>query len=399
MIERRRYLELIEPFIDVDLIKVLVGVRRSGKTVLLGQIRDRIIARGVDPEQTITLNFESYANRQYRSADALYEYVISQAKKTPGRTYIFLDEIQNVPDWQEVVNSFRVDLDCDIYVTGSNSKLLSGELATLLSGRYVQIRIMPFSFREVCELEQSLGRFTTNEQAFQDYLSYGGFPQRLAFTDEHSVTTYLLDLYSTIILQDVINRHAIRDVGMLRRVLEFVLDNVGNPFSARKIAGYMTSQGMKVNVQTVLNYLEYFQEAFAIYGASRYDLKGKEILSSTEKYYAVDLGLRNVVKKSETKDVSKLYENAVYLEMRSRGYDVYVGKLGAQEIDFVCTRGKEKLYIQAAYLINSKDQEREFGNLEKIEDNYPKYVVSSDLVDMSRNGIIHKNIIDFLLGR
>lgn len=397
MIVRERYLKQVEPFIDKDLVKVLVGVRRCGKTVLLSQIKDLLLSRGVRQEQFITLNFESMQFAQYKTASSLYEYVTAKAGAAQGKKYIFIDEIQEVSGWQHAINSFRVDFDCDIYITGSNSKLLSGELATVLSGRYVQIKVFPFTFSEICLMKKEQNRFTSYEQAFADYLKYGGFPQRCILPDEHSVTTYLLDIYEAVIIRDIINRHSIKDIAVLKNVLSFMLDNVGNPFSARKISGRLIAEGIKIAPATLLNYLDYFKEAFILFNASRYDLKGKELLASTEKYYAIDLGLRNVIKKSETVDSSKLYENAVYLEMKSRGYEIQVGKLGDKEIDFICVRGQEKLYIQVTYLINETDEEREFGNLERLNDNYPKYVISGDLMDLSRNGIIHKNIIRFLL--
>ena len=215
--------------------------------------------------------------------------------------------------------------------------------------------------------------------------------------EEQAIETYLHDIYEAIVIRDIVERHSVKDISVLKRALEFLLDNIGNPFSGRNISGRLTSEGMKIATSTLLNYVEYFKEAFVLFNASRYDIKGKNILASTEKYYAVDVGLRNIVKKSEMLDSSKLYENVVYLEMLSRGYEIQVGKLDEQEIDFICYKGSEKIYIQVAYLINESDMDREFGNLEKIPDNYPKYVISGDLLDLSKNGIIHKNIIDFLL--
>lgn len=237
MVRRERYLKQIEPFIDNELVKVLVGVRRSGKTVLLSQIQDCLGERGIKPEQIISLNFESMKNRQYQNADALYQYVSQIAERIDGKVYIFMDEIQEVEGWQTVVNSFRVDLDCDIYITGSNSKLLSGELATVLSGRYVQIKVLPFTFAEVCQLEQEQNRFSSYEASFANYLKYGGFPGRCLLPDEHSVMTYLLDLYDAVMIRDIVNRHKVKEMAVLKNVLEFMLDNVGNPFSVRKIAG------------------------------------------------------------------------------------------------------------------------------------------------------------------
>lgn len=397
MILRESYLNQIRPFIGQELIKVLVGVRRSGKTVLLSQIRDLLLADGINKDHIIEVNFESMKFRMIRDSQALYQFVSERAEHKTGKLYIMLDEIQEVRDWQLAVNSFRIDFDCDIYLTGSNSKLLSGELATYLAGRYIQIRVFPFSLAEVKKLRQDQGILLPDQELFAEYLQYGGFPQRCLLPDEHSVTTYLSDIYESILVRDIENRHSIRDTTILRNVLAFLLDNTGNPFSARKISGALTSGGLKIAASTVLNYVEYFKEAFILFQASRYDIKGKNLLATTEKYYAIDPGLRNIAKKSEAMDSSKLYENLVYLEMIRRGYEVCVGKLDDLEIDFICYRGREKLYIQVAYLITPADAEREFGNLEKIPDNYPKYVVSGDLPDLSRNGIIHKNIIKFLL--
>ena len=397
MVLRKSYLDKIIPFIDQDLIKVLVGIRRCGKTVLLGQIKDVLLQRNISAQNIIQANFESMRFRNTRTAETLYDYIAEKAEGCTGKIYILLDEIQEVERWQIAINSLRVDFDCDIYLTGSNSKLLSGELATYLSGRYIQIQVFPFSLAEAKQQWIENGTYTSDEKLFADYLKYGGFPQRFFLPDDHSITTYLDDLYEAIIVRDIMLRHNIREQTALRNVLAFLLDNIGNPFSARNISGRMVSEGIKTTTATVLNYVDYFKEAFILLNASRYDIKGKALLSSTEKYYAVDLGLRNVIKKSEKLDSNKLYENIVYLEMRSRGYEVQVGKLDDTEIDFICYRGDEKLYIQVAYLITPADEEREFGNLERLHDNYPKYVISGDLMNLSRNGIIHRNIIDFLL--
>lgn len=397
MVLRKSYLDKIIPFIDQDLIKVLVGIRRCGKTVLLGQIKDVLLQRNIPAQNIIQANFESMRFRNTRTAETLYDYIAEKAEGCTGKIYILLDEIQEVERWQIAINSLRVDFDCDIYLTGSNSKLLSGELATYLSGRYIQIQVFPFSLAEAKQQCIENGTYTSDEKLFADYLKYGGFPQRFFLPDDHSITTYLDDLYEAIIVRDIMLRHNIREQTALRNVLAFLLDNIGNPFSARNISGRMVSEGIKTTTATVLNYVDYFKEAFILLNASRYDIKGKALLSSTEKYYAVDLGLRNVIKKSEKLDSNKLYENIVYLEMRSRGYEVQFGKLDDTEIDFICYRGDEKLYIQVAYLITPADEEREFGNLERLHDNYPKYVISGDLMNLSRNGIIHRNIIDFLL--
>lgn len=398
MILRKHYLEQAIPFVDQDLIKIFTGIRRSGKTVLMKQMKDWLLDHGRTPDQVLLLNMESLQVRRKAQDGHLYEEILSYAKAHPQKKlYLFFDEIQDIPEWQLFINSLRVDIDCDLYITGSNATLLSNELATCLSGRYIQIPVYPFSLKEAKEFQKQQGTYQSDEKLFQDYLRFGGFPQRFYLPDASSAETYLRDLFEAVVLRDVLSRHKIRDTVSLQRILAFVLDNIGNPFSARKISGMLTSAGIKTTIPTVLNQLQWFQEAFIIEAAPRYDIIGKELLTSTEKYYAADLGLRNAIKSSEKLDASKLYENLVYLEMRTRGYQVRVGKLKNQEIDFICQKGSEKLYIQVAYLLTPQDMDREFGNLKAIQDNYPKYVISSDPLDMSQDGIIHKNILEFLL--
>lgn len=397
MILRQSYLNRAIKFVDQDLVKIFTGIRRSGKTVLMKQMRDWLLSHGRRPEQILMFNLESLPVRQKAQQNLLYDEIVAYATSHPGKLYLFFDEVQEIPQWQLLINSFRVDLDCDIYLTGSNATLLSDELATYLSGRYIRIQVYPFTLKEAKAFLQERGTFTSNEALFMDYLRFGGFPQRFYLPDAPSTETYLRDLYEAVVLRDIVSRHGVRDTATLQKLLAFVLNNIGNPFSARKISGALTSMGTKTTVPTVLNQLKWFQEAFIIEAAPRYDLIGKSLLSSTEKYYAADLGLRNIMKTSEKLDYSKLYENLVYLEMRSRGYEVRVGKWKDQEIDFICQKGREKLYIQVAYLITEQDHEREFGNLERIPDNYPKYVISGDLPDLSEKGIIHRNILQFLL--
>lgn len=398
MILRKHYLEQAIPFVDQDLIKIFTGIRRSGKTVLMKQMKDWLLDHGRTPDQVLLLNMESLQVRRKALDGHLYEEILSYAKAHPQKKlYLFFDEIQDIPEWQLFINSLRVDINCDLYITGSNATLLSNELATCLSGRYIQIPVYPFSLKEAKEFQKQQGTYQSDEKLFQDYLRFGGFPQRFYLPDASSAETYLRDLFEAVVLRDVLSRHKIRDTVSLQRILAFVLDNIGNPFSARKISGMLTSTGIKTTVPTVLNQLQWFQEAFIIEAAPRYDIIGKELLTSTEKYYAADLGLRNAIKSSEKLDVSKLYENLVYLEMRTRGYQVRVGKLKNQEIDFICQKGSKKLYIQVAYLLTPQDMDREFGNLKAVQDNYPKYVISSDPLDMSQDGIIHKNILEFLL--
>ena len=399
MIIREAYLRQIVPLIDKNLIKVLTGVRRSGKTVLLSQIQDYLLKNGRTKSQIINISLESKKNKKFKDGDVLYEYLISACEKLNAKAYIFLDEIQIVSGWEEVVSSLLVDVDCDVYITGSNSKLLSGELATLIAGRYIQIHVYPFTLSEAKQMLIQTGRFTSDEELFQNYLKYGGLPMRFSL-EEISLETYLSDTYDAIVVKDIIQRNNIKDTNLLNMILAFLMDNIANPFSARSIVAALKQEGISTTVETVIAYIDYIKKAMVVYSAQRYDIKGKKLLSTNEKYYTVDLGLRNCVKASGKIDYNKLYENIVYLELLSRGYDVKVGKTDNYEIDFVAYKGSDILYVQVCYILSSPETvEREFGNLERIKDNYPKYVISSDLPDFSRNGIKHYNIIKFLLNK
>jgi len=397
MIIREAYISQIVPLIDKNLIKVLTGVRRSGKTVLLSQIQDYLLKNGRSKSQIINISLESKKNKKFKDGDVLYEYLISACEKLNAKAYIFLDEIQVVSGWEEVVSSLLVDIDCDVYITGSNSKLLSGELATLIAGRYIQIHVYPFTLSEAKQMLEQNGKFKSDEVLFQDYLKYGGLPMRFSL-EEISLEAYLSDTYDAIVVKDIIQRNNIKDTNLLNMILAFLMDNIANPFSARSIVAALKQEGINTTVETVIAYIDYIKKAMVVYSAQRYDIKGKKLLTTNEKYYTVDLGLRNCVKASGEIDYNKLYENIVYLELLYRGYDVKVGKTDDYEIDFVAYKGSDTLYVQVCYLLASTETvEREFGNLERIKDNYPKYVISGDLPDFSRNGIKHYNIIKFLL--
>lgn len=399
MISREIYLNKVIPLIDKNLIKVITGVRRSGKTVLLEQVKNYLLDNGRDESQIVYISFESKRNDRYRNGDELYRYLIAESEKTKGKTYIFLDEIQAVSKWEEVVVSLTVDIDCDIFITGSNSKLLSGELATLIAGRYIQIPVYPFTLSEAKELCIQNGKFVSNEALFQDYLRYGGLPMRFSL-DEISIEPYLSDTYDAIVIKDIVSRNKINDTNLLNNILNFLMDNVANTFSARSVVVALGSMGIRTTIETVNTYIGYIKSAMILSSVQRYDIKGKKLLTTNEKYYSVDLGLRNVIKTSNEIDYNKLYENIVYLELLSRGFDVKVGKTDEYEIDFIAYKGNEKVYIQVCYLLASEETvAREFGNLERIKDNYPRFVISGDLPDFSRNGIKHYNIIDFLLNR
>ena len=401
MTKRELYIEKIKPFIDKDIIKVLTGIRRSGKSVMLKLIMEELKQNKIDEKQFININFENLINIELTTADKLHEYILKKASEIKKKCYIFLDEIQEVKDWEKCINSLRVneEYDFDIYITGSNAKLLSGELSTYLAGRYIEFVIYPFSFKEFLETLKSIQQDVSTREAFQKYVKFGGMPflYNLAFEEEASLQ-YLKDIYSSIILKDITQRNKIRDTDLLERVISYLIMNVGNNFSATSISKFFKSENRKVSVETILNYIKAAEESFLIYKVSRDDLVGKKILNVNEKYYIADHGMREAILGSNQRDINQIFENIIYLELLRKGYNVRVGKVDNLEVDFVCTKGNEKIYVQVAYLLASSETiEREFTSLEKIDDNYPKYVISMDEFDMSRNGIIHINIIDFLM--
>jgi len=401
MTKRELYIEKIKPFIDKDIIKVLTGIRRSGKSVMLKLIMEELKQNKIDEKQFININFENLINIELTTADKLHEYILKKVSEIKKKCYIFLDEIQEVKDWEKCINSLRVneEYDFDIYITGSNAKLLSGELSTYLAGRYVEFVIYPFSFKEFLETLKSIQQDVSTREAFQKYVKFGGMPflYNLAFEEEASLQ-YLKDIYSSIILKDITQRNKIRDTDLLERVISYLIMNVGNNFSATSISKFFKSENRKVSVETILNYIKAAEESFLIYKVSRDDLIGKKVLNVNEKYYIADHGMREAILGSNQRDINQIFENIIYLELLRKGYNVRVGKVDNLEVDFVCTKGNEKIYVQVAYLLASPETiEREFTSLEKIDDNYPKYVISMDEFDMSRNGIIHINIIDFLM--
>lgn len=401
MTKRELYIEKIKPFINKDIIKVITGIRRSGKSVMLKLIMEELKQNKIDEKQFININFENLINIELTTADKLHEYILKKASEIKKKCYIFLDEIQEVKDWEKCINSLRVneEYDFDIYITGSNAKLLSGELSTYLAGRYVEFVIYPFSFKEFLETLKSIQQDVSTREAFQKYVKFGGMPflYNLAFEEEASLQ-YLKDIYSSIILKDITQKNKIRDTDLLERVISYLIMNVGNNFSATSISKFFKSENRKVSVETILNYIKAAEESFLIYRVSRDDLIGKKVLNVNEKYYIADHGMREAILGSNQRDINQIFENIIYLELLRKGYNVRVGKVDNLEVDFVCTKGNEKIYVQVAYLLASSETiEREFTSLEKIDDNYPKYVISMDEFDMSRNGIKHINIIDFLM--
>lgn len=393
-IKREYYLKRIRPFYENELIKVLIGIRRCGKSVLLKQIMDEIMAQGVEKEQIIYLNFEDFQFAGIRTAQALYDYV-NEKRNHEGRYYLFFDEIQMVEEFEMVINSFRATWDVSIFITGSNGKLLSGELATYLSGRYISFRIAPFSFREYCQIREIS---KPSEEDLSEYMEWGGMPQRFSMQTEEETATMLRDLYNSIVLRDIVQRTGARDVDLLNRIIEYLTQTPSQMFSVKGISRYFESVNRKVSTETLYNYLDHIITSLVIAKAQRYDIRGKQLLTTLDKYYLTDTGLGRIHNSGYKLEKGALLENIVFNELCVRGYDVYVGKLPKGEIDFVAVKGKQKEYYQVTYYLYDQTViEREFGAYNGIADNYPKYVISMDRMDFSREGIIHKNVIDFLM--
>jgi len=365
---------------------------------MLELIQDELIANGISSSQFIMLNFEDMKNIGLCTAESLHKEISDLIDKTDGKVYLFFDEIQEVKEWERCINSFRVEFDCDIYITGSNAKLLSGELATYLAGRYVEFVIYPFSFVEFSELYNETFPETNKQDLFVEYMTLGGMPYLGSLNyDSTSSQIYLRDLYSSVVLKDIVKRNNVRDVDLLERIITYVFANVGTTFSASSISKYFKSENRLVAPETVMNYINYCVEAFLFYRVRRNDIIGKKLLTINEKYYIADHGLREGVFGGNTRDFGLILENLVYIEMLRRGFNVTVGISGDKEIDFVGEKKGNLTYIQVAYLLASEETiKREFGAYDSIKDNYPKYVVTMDEFDMSRNGVRHKNIREFL---
>lgn len=401
MLKRDEYIKQIVPFIDKDVIKVLTGIRRSGKSVMLKLLMEELKNRGINENQFIYINFENLKYRKLKNYERLYDFILNKVDDKYKSYYIFLDEIQEVEEWERCVNSLRVDEDFnfDIYITGSNAKLLSGELSTYLAGRYIEFVVYPFSFKEFFEIMKEKNKEIDLKEAFQDYVKFGGMPflHNLDYNFEASMQ-YLQDLYASIILKDITQRNNIRDTDLLERIINYIVMNIGNTFSATSISKFFKSENRKVATETILNYIKACEEAFLVYRVARNDLLGKKILNVNEKYYIADHGIREAIMENNQKNINQVLENIVYFEMLRRGYNVKIGKVDNLEVDFVCKKNDETIYIQVSYLLASEDtKEREFSVLENIKDNYPKYVLSMDEFDMSRNGIKHVNLIEFLI--
>lgn len=399
MIKREKYLKNIRPFYDKDLIKVITGIRRCGKSVILMQIMDELRDNGIRDEQIIYINFEFVDYIDITDVKVFNAYVENKIVKDE-KYYLFFDEIQNVDRWEKAINSLKAKYKdkVSIFITGSNSDLLSGELATHIAGRYVSFKIYPFTFEEVCQLKEINDRYEI-EREFNDFILWGGMPQRFVMEDEQQIRTYLADVYNSIVVKDIIERFKIKDIDLFNKILTYIVTTPSQTFSADSLSNYLLADNLEVSKVTIYNYLEYMCKALLIHKCDRYDIRGKKILNGKYKYYLADLGLGQVINSEKKKQMGAYLENIVYNELLSRGYEVKVGTLTNGEIDFIATRYEEKIYFQIAYHLYDEIIDREFGVYNNINDNYPKFVISTDAFDFSQNGIIHKNIIDWLLNK
>ena len=395
MLKREKYLSRIRGFYDSNLVKILVGIRRCGKSVILKQIMTELQEKGIDEKHIIYLNFEFIENEELQDYKALNRYIKEKVidKKI---YYVFLDEIQRVNKFEDVINSLRASIEnLSIFITGSNSKLLSNELSTVLSGRYVLFNIYPLSYSEFIELTGKEGK---SEETFWNFVKWGGLPNRTQFTEEENIKDYLHSVFDSIILRDVVERLGLKDTVLFNLLLQYIVDTTGRQFSAENVINFLKNEGKTMSAETLYIYLDALCKALMIRKIYRYDIHGKAILKTLNKYYMTDLGIAQI--KNNNFEINKSFaiENVVYNELLERGYDVYIGKTKKGEIDFIAIKGEEKIYFQVAYLLSDdKVIEREMSEFNEIKDNYPKYILSLDKADFSKNGIIHKNIIEWLL--
>lgn len=400
MLQRNQYLDAILPFIDKPVIKTITGVRRSGKSTFLQQIMDILETKNVSSNRFIYINKELLEFDSIKNYIDLHTYVKNHIKNSNEKFYLFIDEIQEIESWEKAVASFLAEKRTDIYITGSNARLLSTELATLLSGRYIEIKMQTFTFREFKEISLLSSKSLTNDDAFNTFVKYGGFPgiHMLEWKDE-AVRQYLSALYSTIILKDVVVRYNIRDAYLLEKITNYLISNCGNITSSNKISDFIKSQQRKVSIETVQNYISYLCNALFSYQIKRYDIKGKRHLESLEKYFLSDVGFRFASLGYTPESYSGQMENIVLLELLSRGYQVFIGKINELEVDFIAEKGAEKIYLQVcSTLIDSKVVDREYKSLEIINDHFPKIVLSMDEgFETSYKGIKWYNLKDFLL--
>ncbi|GHU88522.1 ATPase [Clostridia bacterium] len=399
MIIRPMYLEKILSYVDTPFVKILAGVRRCGKSTILKMVAEAIKERGIPDERILVYNFDSMQHEDIKTAKSLYDEV-KHRLASEGKIYLFLDEIQEVKSWEKAVNSFMMDFDVDVYVTGSNSRMMSSEISTYLTGRYIAFRVFPLSFAEYLTFRKEYDSFGEAHTELARYLRLGGFPAiHLREYSPDEAYPIVKDIYNSTIFTDIVKRNQIRKIDQLERIVKFAFENVGRTFSAASLAKYLKSENRTIDNETVYNYLEKLESAFILHRCSRYDIQGKELLKTQDKFYLSDPAFRWAILGYTPDSVAAMLENLVYLELMRRGYEVFVGKIGSTEIDFVATRQENKLYIQIAQRIDREETEvREYGRLLGIDDNYPKYVLRADeFAGGNYQGIKTMHIADFLL--
>ncbi len=399
MIYRHSYMNKLIPYINTFFIKIISGIRRCGKSTLLKMLIAELEKRGVAKEQILHYNFDSLQYEHLKIAQALYEELKNKIKGKE-KYYLFFDEIQEVESWEKLVNSLVLDFDVDIYLTGSNSNLLSSEISTYLTGRYISIKVYPLSFKEYLSFKKEYATLGSLHDELVEYIQKGGFPAlHLRQYNQDEAYAMVKDIYNSTIFTDIVKRNKIRKVDQLERVVKFAFNNVGRTFSGASISKYLKSENRSINIETVYNYLKQLENAFILQRCQRYDLEGKEILKTQEKFYLADTALRYSVLGYSSDSIAAMLESVVYIELLSRGYEVYIGKLGNYEIDFIATKQGEKIYIQVCQSIReTSTEEREYGRLLKIKDNYPKYVLCADsFASGNYEGIKTLHIADFLM--
>ncbi|RQW05163.1 MAG: ATP-binding protein [Calditrichaeota bacterium] len=399
MKKRDLYLSRLLNFKDKPLIKVITGIRRCGKSTLLHLFCEHLRQNGINDSRIIQINFESFEFDEIEDYKTLHNYIYEKMNAPEGKYYIVLDEVQRVQSWEKVVNALLVDTDADIYITGSNAYLLSSELSTLLSGRYVEIKMFPLSFREYLDFTE-FGQNDDRDLFFDKYLEYGSLPAIVELMESpDTIPPFLSGIYNTVLMKDVIERNRVRDAALLDSLLKFIAANIGNIVSTKKISDFLTSSGRKTTSDTIDNYLKMLESAYIIYRANRYDLKGKLFLKSLEKYYMVDNGIRNQLAGLRNRDFGHVLENIVYIELLRRDYEVTIGKIGPLEVDFVAVKRNKIEYFQVSVsIMNEETRKREVRSLQSISDNYPKFLLTMDRnIYDDFEGIRQKHIVDFLL--
>jgi len=402
MIKRELYLNQIRNLFGTDFIKVIVGLRRCGKTSLLKSIIEELQNQGIKKENIVYISFELVEYKNIFTSEQLDETVLNLTSNIEGKIYLLFDEIQQVESWEKSINSYRASFDCDIYITGSNSKLLSNELATLLAGRYIKISLYPFSFKEVLQYRREIDKIKLDgefiKKQFNEYLLFGGMPGLLAIRDDDTKINALQDIYDSIIVHDILSRYTINEIDLFKRFSHYLMNSTGQTFSKTSITNYLKSENKRTTRNTISNFTDYLKDSLFCKMVRRQDILGKKILKTEEKYYLTDQGFHHALVDNNNNWLGRILENVVFNELVRRGYSVKIGKIRNKEIDFVCEKHDNKIYVQVAYILSSSETiEREFSPLMDVPDKYDAYVLSMDEFDMSRDGIKHKNIIDFLL--